>query len=431
MSARQAGLTGRLNSLALPADAPARLREALGVPPGRAVRLAYVTGPGDVVGTYDRWRAGAGDERGVKLSYSGMFFDLAEAVEAEALVCHMTGHDGAEAGRGDPSASTVRFVHTPMRWVGGRIAFSAALLSYSLRVVEALRGFRPDAVVLASDLSALVVPFVPGRVIASVHNTFWSKGADQNSAAVRRRRAQYALYGRRVEGAVCISKTCAEQLGAVTHGRDIPIRVLRPQLPGSGPERPVEPAAAAGRRLLYVGRVEADKGVFDLLAAAEGARRTVPGLTLAFVGGGGAVGALADEAAHRPWVTVHGQLGGAQVEDHLRAADLLVCPTRSSFNEGLATVGIEALVRGVPSVLSSVVPAASLLGEACLVFPADDRTALERALIEGLAAGSVRDALLRGVASADIAQFFDRRYAWGSNLFTVLTALPPRGGKTD
>ena len=194
-------LTGRLGTLALPRHAPDRLREALGLAPGAPLRLAYVTGPGDVVGTYARWLEGRDDERGAKLSYSGMFYDLADAVRAEALVAHMTPADVNV-----PTEGPARFVETPMAWGGTKLRFQRAAFAHARRAARALRPFAPHATVVGADTAFSWLPLLPGRIVLSVHNTFWPADTDPSAARLARLRAAPGLPIRaRAAGAVAIS----------------------------------------------------------------------------------------------------------------------------------------------------------------------------------------------------------------------------------
>ena len=71
-------------------------------------------------------------------------------------------------------------------------------------------------------------------------------------------------------------------------------------------------------------------------------------------------------------VSLLGPSDSAEVIEHYLKADLVICPTTTRFNEGLATVPIEAAVYGAPTLNSSVVPAREYFDHADLVFRADD-----------------------------------------------------------
>lgn len=98
--------------------------------------------------------------------------------------------------------------------------------------------------------------------------------------------------------------------------------------------------------------------------------------------------ALAASSAAQ-WVHFTGRLSGADVFEHLAAADLHVNPT---LCEGLNMVTVEAAAVGTPSVTSDgagIAEWVARLGAGCVV-PADDPAALGGAVIDAL-----RDAALR------------------------------------
>jgi glycosyltransferase involved in cell wall biosynthesis len=96
--------------------------------------------------------------------------------------------------------------------------------------------------------------------------------------------------------------------------------------------------------LLYLGRIEVMKGIFDLIQA----MRFLQDVTLDVVGCGVDLDAAQAAAAGLP-VTFH----GFQVDcgPYFRAADLLVFP---SYSEGLAQVPLEAMAHGLPCLISDI-----------------------------------------------------------------------------
>src|SRR5574341_1472704 len=51
--------------------------------PGRPLRIFYMGGAGDSVGTYKYWKSGVDDPRQVSMSYAGQFFDVCREVGAK------------------------------------------------------------------------------------------------------------------------------------------------------------------------------------------------------------------------------------------------------------------------------------------------------------------------------------------------------------
>lgn len=136
-------------------------------------------------------------------------------------------------------------------------------------------------------------------------------------------------------------------------------------------------------RLLYLGRLEYEKGVHDLIAALPRIRRAHPGTTLTIAGEGTQQGWLIEQARRhkvRRAVEFSGHLGHDDLVATLHGADAAVLP---SHYEPFGIVALEAAATGTPLVTADV----GGLGEAVI----DGRTGLsfEARDVDGLAAAVV------------------------------------------
>lgn len=164
---------------------------------------------------------------------------------------------------------------------------------------------------------------------------------------------------------------------------------------------PESPARRPPRTVLFLGRLDAQKGVDTLIAAWVRIARDLPGVTLAIGGHGpeaAALRALAANAAVADRVRFLGVV--PDPEEHLRTADAFVLP---SLFEGLPNALLEAMATGLPCVATAIggtTDVATDGRDALLVPPADAAalaTALRRVLTdadlaEGLGAAARRRA---------------------------------------
>lgn len=134
-------------------------------------------------------------------------------------------------------------------------------------------------------------------------------------------------------------------------------------------------------RIGYVGRLEARKGVFTLLAALE----QVHGVDLAVVGAGPDAdrfrrAVTARRSADR--VTVRGYVGHDDLPEVYRSLDVLVVPSIStpSWTEQFGRVVVEAMASGVPVIVSDAGALPEVVGDAGIVVPEADACALARAI---------------------------------------------------
>lgn len=140
---------------------------------------------------------------------------------------------------------------------------------------------------------------------------------------------------RHVDRFLCPSRFLADRL--LRFGLD-PARLVH--LP-NGVEPPPPPAPAPAARWLYAGRITAEKGVRDLLAAA----RLLPEHPLTVCGDGPLLAELrASAPAH---VTFTGALSPVEVRRRLAHADVVVVPSRWPENDPYAVLEAQAAGRAV------------------------------------------------------------------------------------
>lgn len=399
----------------LPADAATAVRKRLGLAAGDALRVAYVAGPGDAVGTFGHWAKGEQDPRVPVVTYSSMFYELIAKLGANALV--LTEPAGLPA---KPDAR-FKFVVTPRLRPKGFFAWHMANFRFSRLVLRQIARHRPHVVVVGTDAPVWVFRGVGrgAKLVLTAHNTFWPMGRRGGSLKSRVKEFIIRQSLAPVASAVCTSQECARQIAALS-GRAERLFVEIPQV--SAAYQAAEHSGKGPSKLLFLGRIEENKGVFDLLTAFEAVAAEFAALHLDFAGSGTAEAELRQRiagSALQSRVRFLGQLTAAGVHDALEQADVLVCPTRSSFNEGLALVVVEAAVHGVPSILSSVVPAKDLMAGACVEFPADDVAGLAAALRRVAGDPEGYAALRRAVASKG-PQFRDGAQSWGVQLYRAI-----------
>jgi glycosyltransferase involved in cell wall biosynthesis len=405
------------DDVVLDPSAAAQIRDRLGIPDGRAPKLAFHAGPGDAVGTFEQWAEGRHDARVPVLTYSAQFYSLVAALGAEALVLTESESRPTVA---DPR---FRFVCVKREGSAKGIRWHLAERDYARRLAAAVSDWAPDVTILGGDLKPAAYHALAGRgqLILSLHNTFWPMG---NRPQTLKSRARQWLLGRalaRAKGAVCTSAECARQLETLAGD----VQRVETEMPQVRPEHLHTPRARKrARQLLFLGRIEANKGVFDLLEAFGALARRFEDARLVLAGSGSADEALRDAVSHQDaaaQIEFAGSLDADGVHDALRESDLLVCPTRTEFNEGLALVVLEAAAQGMPSVASSVVPAAETVGAACVTFSADDVAALRGELEKIMEDDEAYTRLARN-AGPIRAKMLDRSLGWSSCLARVIAA---------
>jgi glycosyltransferase involved in cell wall biosynthesis len=173
----------------------------------------------------------------------------------------------------------------------------------------------------------------------------------------------------------------------------------------AGDGRAVRARLGGGRPVVgYVGRLAPEKGVDVLIDAVEPLD-----VRVLVVGSGPERGRLEHRVAS--WspdrAIFTGAISHEAVPDHLAVLDLLVLPSRTTVGwmEQFGHVLIEAMAAGIPVVgsISGAIP--EVIGDAGLLFPEGDVTALRARVVELL-----RDAALRSELAARGRARVARRY---------------------
>lgn len=182
----------------------------------------------------------------------------------------------------------------------------------------------------------------------------------------------------------CISHFCRSQLMLFSDRKHWDkLHIIRC---GILPERyGTAPRAAYGQRVLFIGRLDAVKGVPVLLEAFAALRATVPDARLTLVGDGpDRAGLEAQAAGLGDAVRFTGYLTQQAVAAELDAHDVLVLP---SFAEGVPMVLMEAMASRLPVVATRVGGVAELVedGVSGFLVPPGDAASLAARLGDLLA----------------------------------------------
>lgn len=141
--------------------------------------------------------------------------------------------------------------------------------------------------------------------------------------------------------------------------------------------------------IVFIGRMEKRKGVYDLYNAAKRLLKENPTLALCFAGGGQAVKPIRQLACSdrlSSQVLVLNKISRAQVASLLRLAWVVVTPTKNSFPEGRCMAAMEALTMGVPVIAPAFGPFPFLIknGRNGLLYTPDSIDDLQRTLLVSL-----------------------------------------------
>jgi glycosyltransferase involved in cell wall biosynthesis len=389
------------------------------------LRILYAGGPGDVVGTFRRWLGGDDDPAVPDVAYSRQFFDVCRDLGAEAWV--ISAHPRVET----VEERGIRVEHRPipwndrsgLRWHWGRIRYGRGL-------VRSAREFGADVAVISGhgmhwfSMSALAKHGI--RAVACIHNGLWPMSSGPGRVGRLLMPLNRAFFERACKAVLSHPGLCEQQVATLTGGACGPVVPFLPFY------RAPSFAEVAGRwepsppfRVLFVGRIEPEKGVFDLLEVARQLRRDGrTDIEIDVCGDGSALGPLksaAAEAGLGDGFRLHGPLRGQALRDQFARSHAVVVPTRSSCGEGFNAVICEAVLSGRPVITSRACPALRLVADAALEVEPDD-VAGYRAAIVRLREDPALTAAKREACRKVAGQFLDSGKSWGAGLKGILRA---------
>lgn len=386
----------------------------------------YAAGPGDVIGTYNHWVEGRDDPSQVAMTYSGQFYEVCRALDARAYVIASC----AKKNLLRDGNFTIEHRPVPLR-SSSKLLNHLGQLWYGLRLIASAVRFRADAAVVVDGTTywflVSLLPRLGVRVIPSLHCVLWRKYAPQKASEKLMLSLSRDLFVKHSTAILTASDDISEQLEQLAGNQPLP---LVPFLPTyrraefaevSAPEESHSPF-----RVFFAGRIETEKGVFDLLDVAkhfvELGRRDI---TFDLCGNGSvleSLRSLAKKAGVDSTFVCHGHRNKSQMREMFNRSHVVIVPTKTDFVEGFNQVVVEGILSGRPVVTSAVCPALSYVREAVVEVPPDDAKGYADALLK-LCDDRQFYIEKQQACSGLQEQFYDVSQSWGTALQSVLAKI--------
>ena len=348
-------------------------------------RLMYAAGPGDVVGTYRFWREGRDDPGQVAMTYSGQFFDVCRELGVSGYV--IASHPRREVVR--DCAFRVEHKRIPFAKSIGPLYHLGQVYSGLRMIVSALR-YRADALVICDGTChwfvLRILPKLGIRVIPTIHCMLWRKSAGPPGRGQRiLRRLDGPFWRRSAAVILAASRDITRQIDELTGGRRRPVIEFLPTYRRETFPQTSNPPQRGPFRVLFAGRIERYKGVFDLLEIAR--RLAALGRTdieFDLCGSGSALPELIEQVAKSGLPArfrLHGHCDQSAMREMFRLCHALIVPTTTDFAEGFNQVVAEGVLAGRPVITSQVCPALDYVRDAVLEVPPDDVSTYEQMIL--------------------------------------------------
>jgi glycosyltransferase involved in cell wall biosynthesis len=378
----------------------------------QTVRAIYCTGgPANLISAHRHWREGVHEPTEVSVTFSSQIEQACQDHGCATLMISTRG--GAE--RLEDGLFTIE--HRPKRPASGW-RFHLAEIAYGLRLVADARRFKASVAFIDSGASHLFVfsllRLFGIRVVPILHNTLWPTGFFPTRRVHRLLLAldRWLFWKRAPAALVCVSPECERQVRRLQP--DLPYLVyqvraqfLRGYFDAIAPARYPHDGPFG---VMFIGRVERMKGVFDILEMARWVNERAPGrVQWRICGRGPDLDELTrqrEAMGLQDCVELLGWVGLDELQAVYERSHACIVPTRSIFTEALAMTAVEAVLAGRPLVSNPVVPATELLAPACLLGRTDDAASHAAAVLE-LATNEATYERLRAACKGLASEFID------------------------
>jgi len=398
----------------------------------KGVRLYYLAGAADIASDYKTWK----EKQSNAVSFGGgvfmeQFFQFCHEIDAHAKLVSTADGTNLRAGR-----FTLEYRNPNPKGFAG-LRYHLRLIGYMFGIMASITRFKPDLVLLgiAERYWFMLYIFYFSRIkfVPFLHCTLWPrmKSFDQLTLA---QKFLFHLTGNflehRCEAVLAISDAIDSQISKITRHNGLKIFKFRPIYEPtlfneiSSPDWNQSPF-----RIIYVGRVEVNKGIYDLLKVAKLLKKRGGGEVFFDVcGTGDALLDLRNAVRQDSLVNIHihGHCDRKRLSRLYSQCHAVIVPTTKDFPEGFNRVSIEAILCGRPVIISSAAIESKIAAAALEVSPSD-AGGFANAIVELRDNRNTYERLCRGAVAAQ-EYFYDNDAGWENALRNIMIKA---GGLTD
>ena len=387
-------------------------------------RIFYLTGPADITSDYETWK-----KRSARASSFGggvfmeQFFQFCHDINADAYLI------STATGKGERVQRFILEYRNPNTDKLAGLRFHLRMFSFMIGILVAIVRFRPSLVLLGvADrywFIFYIFYFTKIRFVPFYHGTLWPRLKSINELTFAQRtllRMTGNFLKHRCQAVLSISDVIAGQLDQITAGAGLRVVPFQPIYERelfkniSPPDWFKSPF-----RVMFVGRIATEKGVYLLLDVARLFRKKCcEGIVFDICGTGDELANVRHivEREQLSEIKLHGHCDREKLQAVCSESHVVIVPTTRDFPEGFNRVSIEAVLCGRPVIVSSaalerrVISAAIEIQAADVLGFADAIVGLreDRRLYEQRCAASV--------ALQDC--FYDKKEGWEQGLRSIL-----------
>jgi glycosyltransferase involved in cell wall biosynthesis len=391
------------------------------------MKIFVALGPGDIVAAHRAQIKGGPIASETSIIFSGQLLEFCRERGIETLAL-------SHNRRVDSLRDGLLQIENRPRLLDGRgsVRYHLSMITYAMYLATRAFRFGPDLALVDSGSAhyfALALFRMFGIPVAiNFHNTLWPNGFEPKRRLAQLIRALDAWFFRSIAaGAIGCSPECGKQVQQLS-GPKLPFLEYRTQFRNEefNPRRGDHDRNPF--RVIFIGRIERNKGALDVPAMAEKIRErsNIP-ILFEICGGGSALFELKQTVKEKRLadiVLVHGRLPRSELFQLYARANAVVVPTRSDFCEGLPAVCAEAVLFGLPIITSRLSNALPVLGAALLEVEPENIESYVNAIVK-LTEDRTTYHRLSNACPALSRQFLDRSQSYPAAVDRLIARLFP------
>lgn len=385
----------------------------------KRIRFAYLSGPVDALNVYNAWASRTPLEY-FGTSYLWQFYQVCADNDAEGYV--ITTLPGSYSCQ---NAGTFLIENRPTPAGLSGLSYHLAFFIWILNIVPRIIRFRPHVLIVTAGHNYWIVLSILKlfgiAIVPAIHDSLWKRFSPLKASWRILRRFEALFFACCINETIVAAESTADQVRTLVPSKDIQIEVF---LPTYTPEQFASIRSidfdARPFRVLFMGRIETNKGVYDLVEIAAALDPKV--FHFDICGDGSELQSLRRKIETRGLnciLTCHGFLDRNDLYALLDQVHVVIVPTTTDFEEGFNMVCAEAILYGRPVITSAVCPALTYIRDAAIEVTPND-------------IGKYREAVIRLATDRNIyeqkrlackvlqKQFYDPRNSWDAKLRLVL-----------
>jgi glycogen synthase len=389
----------------------------------RQPKIVYISGPINAAEVFDRWSKNIHTSQYFGTVYLEQFFAVCSSLDARLYTVTTLPGENTTA---EKNGHVFRNHPTPENSSG--ILYHAQSVWWFVSLFPGILRFWPNVVVSTAMQNywfmLIIFRLFNIKLVSSLHCVIWPQFGEQKTSQKFLNTLNYPYYSLFATEFMVVSADIGKQLQA---GYRVSKELINEFIPTYSKTRfgDVKRNGLSQHpfRIVFSGRIEENKGIFDLVQIARRLQLIRPGAYKIDVCGEGS------ESGHfqnmisslnlDSVITYHGYCGVTQQKELFDLSHVVIVPTRTTFEEGFNKVCAEAVISLRPVITSAVCPALNYIRDAAIEVDPDDTDQYCQAIIQ-LSSDAVLYEEKVDACVAAREQFFDESKSYGAKLAKVL-----------